>query len=121
MEPAAPAAPSIPGIGTGGGAAGTTGTGGAAGTGGTGIAATPLPPPQCLLDLIATCPLAGPCQYSDSGDGSKRFCLAGGATVSVVETGGSGTNEFFKSVTEVRRSDGTLCYSIEGLRDVLRE
>ncbi len=85
-------------------------------TGGTGtdagaeVRAAPVPPPRCLLDLIATCPLAGACQYSGSDDGDQRFCLASGETVAVARTGLSSPNVL---VTEVRRSDGTLCYSIE--------
>ena len=87
-----------------------TGKGGDAGTDSGG--GPPVPPPRCLIDLIATCPLAGACQYSGMVGGDQRLCLAGGESVTVVSvnaTGGlgGGTN------TEVRRSDGTLCYSIE--------
>ncbi len=92
---------------------GTTGTGGApGGTAGTGFGgAPPVPPPRCLLDLIATCPLAGACQYNAVNGLDQKFCFASGETVSVVGTSGAG--QLAVSVTEVRRSDGTLCYSIE--------
>ncbi len=90
--------------------AGTTGTGAMGGTAGTGSGgAPPVPPPRCLLDLIATCPLAGACQYAVNGY-DQQFCFAGGETVSVDSIPG-GTAPLW--VTEVRRSDGTLCYSIE--------
>jgi hypothetical protein len=95
-----------------GASGGTNGVGGVAGgIGGTGIGdPTPLPPPQCVRDLIAACPLAGDCQYSVVGDG-HRFCFAGGERVSIERSNGSYENT--RRFTEVRGSDGTLCYSIE--------
>jgi hypothetical protein len=100
------------------GGAGTTGSGGWAGTGGSaGTGESPVrPPPTCLRDLIATCALGAPCQYSN-GDAGRRVCYAGGETLSVVSVtaadcnlGGQGEN---RNITEIRKADGTLCYSAE--------
>jgi hypothetical protein len=74
--------------------------------------AHPAAPPRCLVDLIATCPLAGVCQSSGEAGADQRFCFAGGTTVSVASIA-DGTPPQSGTNTEVRRSDGTLCYSIE--------
>jgi hypothetical protein len=92
----------------GSGNAGTGGTGHQGGTGGFGGK----PPPSCLTDLLATCPLAGSCQVRYTGT-SQKSCFAGGETVSVVSDYSCQGTSTQSGTTEVRRADGTLCYSIE--------
>ncbi|HMF42358.1 MAG TPA: hypothetical protein VKQ32_16915 [Polyangia bacterium] len=97
--------------GTGGSQDGTLGTGGTSGTGGAPVG----PPPSCVLDLIASCPLTGSCQdeLSDGGQ-MEKWCFDNGATVSETTSGNcSGTTGQTTIVQEARRADGTLCYSIE--------
>jgi hypothetical protein len=92
-------------------AGGTVGTGGVGGTQGGTAGIGGGPPLSCLVDLLATCPLAGRCQIASKNNSSK-YCFDSGETVSIVYPPShcSGTGA---TVTEVRRADGTLCYSIE--------
>jgi len=109
-------------VGTGGSQGGTTGTGGTTAVGGTGGSSTidggPVQePPSCLVDLLATCPLTGSCQYNSSDGGlGEKWCFDSGLTVSLTASGRCGMADVVKTVQEVRRADGTLCYSIEDTR-----
>src|SRR5689334_9320277 len=76
----------------------------------------PVPIPTCLQDLIATCPLEGACQawMNDGGAAGapvQRLCYESGMRVIIREDPPVSFCGLLKQTTEVRRADGTLCYT----------
>jgi hypothetical protein len=72
--------------------------------------------PACLQDLIGTCPLEGSCQawVNDGGAAGaplERLCYESGIRVIVREDPPISLCNTLKRTTEVRRADGTLCYT----------
>lgn len=109
------------GTGTGGGGTGTAGGGGTgtAGGGGMGTAGGGGSSlfPSCLRQLLAACPQEGACtvpQVTEAGLVSYT-CYASGvrvvATLSSFECTSDGGQK--TSTTEVRKPDGSVCYSME--------
>jgi hypothetical protein len=86
--------------------------GGAGGTGG----ATAKSPPSCLRDLVAACPLEASCQSVAGASGAtERACYASGETVAVSYAGTCtiSSPDLYRQVFEVRKADGSPCYSFE--------
>jgi hypothetical protein len=68
-----------------------------------------------LADLVAACGTEGSCQYQNGGDG-LRVCYAGGARQTTSTNGGNCNVDTLATIvttTEVRKPDGTLCYTRE--------
>ena len=81
------------------------------------VDAATTPVPDCVRNLLAACPLEGACQgwVNDAGAPGapvQKLCYASGVRVTVTEVPSTsscpGTP---KQTVEVRKADGTLCYS----------
>jgi hypothetical protein len=99
---------------------GVAGSGGAGGTGGVGGAGGMSSVPSCLRDLIAACPADGACR-SNATDGGPAtlYCYAGGVQGHVTMTGSCVGD--FHLVLQVRRPDGSPCYTYEDARGYMCE
>lgn len=94
--------------GSGGSAGG--GRGGSAGGGRGGSAGAQLWMIPCVTALVSQCPPSGACTIQRSDGGSDfRACYASGVTVSQTTTSAGGCG--YSETREVRRSDGSLCFS----------
>lgn len=101
------------GAGTGGTAGVGGGTAGNSGTGGTGGMGLPDDWADCLLDLLARCPLVGSCLESTAGDLTETCYSDGTRTESEEALSGSCAPD---QVVRVYGPDGSLCYASTATR-----